>query len=233
LLILDRANPNGNYVDGPVLDRKFASFVGLNPIPVVHGLTMGEFAGMINGEGWLANGLTCDLQVIACRAYKHQDTVPLKIAPSPNLPNDQSIGLYPSLCLLEPTIVSVGRGTLTQFQVLGTPNSAAGSYTFTPVPTPGAMDPPLKGILCYGLDLREVNTRELGFSLKYLIHFFQATGSKESFFTSASFFDKLAGTDSIRLQLLAGKSEAEISASWQPALDAYKKMRKRYLIYRD
>jgi uncharacterized protein YbbC (DUF1343 family) len=233
LLILDRANPNGHYVDGPVLDRKFASFVGLNPIPVVHGLTMGEFAGMINGEGWLAKGLTCDVQVIACRSYKHRNAVPLTIAPSPNLPNDQSIGLYPSLCLLEPTLVSVGRGTLTQFQVLGTPNPVAGSYTFTPVPTPGAMDPPLKDQLCYGLDLRGVNTRELGFSLKYLIHFFQATGSKESFFTSASFFDKLAGTDSIRLQMLAGKSESEIRASWQPALEAYKKMRKRYLIYRD
>jgi uncharacterized protein YbbC (DUF1343 family) len=134
---------------------------------------------------------------------------------------------------LEPTIVSVGRGTKTQFQVVGTPNPAAGSYTFTPVPTPGAMDPPLKDQLCYGLDLREVNTRDLGFSLKYLMHFFQATGSKESFFTSASFFDKLAGTDSIRLQMLAGKSEAEIQASWQPELEAYKKMRKRYLIYRD
>jgi uncharacterized protein YbbC (DUF1343 family) len=127
----------------------------------------------------------------------------------------------------------VGRGTNNQFQVLGTPNAAAGSYTFTPVPTPGAMDPPLKGTLCYGLDLREVNTRELGFSLKYLIHFFQATGSKESFFTSASFFDKLAGTDSVRLQLLAGKLENEIRATWQADLQAYKKMRKRYLIYRD
>jgi uncharacterized protein YbbC (DUF1343 family) len=233
LLILDRANPNGHYVDGPVLDRKFASFVGLNPIPVVHGLTMGEFAQMINGEGWLANGLTCDLQIITVRSYNHRDAISLSIAPSPNLPNDQSIGLYPSLCLLEPTMVSVGRGTNNQFQVLGTPNAAAGSYTFTPVPTPGAMDPPLKGTLCYGLDLREVNTRELGFSLKYLIHFFQATGSKESFFTSASFFDKLAGTDSVRLQLLAGKLENEIRATWQADLQAYKKMRKRYLIYRD
>lgn len=233
LLILDRANPNGHYVDGPVLDRKFASFVGLNPIPVVHGLTMGEFAQMINGEGWLANGLTCDLQIITVRSYNHRDAISVSIAPSPNLPNDQSIGLYPSLCLLEPTMVSVGRGTNNQFQVLGTPNAAAGSYTFTPVPTLGAMDPPLKGTLCYGLDLREVNTRELGFSLKYLIHFFQATGSKESFFTSASFFDKLAGTDSVRLLMLAGKSEDEIRATWQADLQAYKKMRKRYLIYRD
>jgi len=233
LLLLDRANPNGHYVDGPVLDRKFASFVGLNPIPVVHGLTMGEFAGMINGEKWLANGLTCNLQVIDCQSYRHRDVVPITIAPSPNLPNGQSIGLYPSLCLLEPTLVSVGRGTTNQFQVVGTPNPAAGTYTFTPVPTPGAMDPPLKGTLCYGLDLREVNARELGFSLKYLIHFFSSTGSKESFFTSASFFDKLAGTDSLRLMLMAGKSEEEIRASWQPALNTYKKMRKRYLIYRD
>jgi uncharacterized protein YbbC (DUF1343 family) len=155
------------------------------------------------------------------------------IAPSPNLPNDQSIGLYPSLCLLEPTIVSVGRGTLTQFQVVGTPNAAAGNYTFTPVPTPGAMDPPLKGQLCYGLDLRQVNTRQLGFSLSYLIEMFEKTGRKESFFTSPAFFDKLAGTDSIRLGLLAGKSEQEIRTSWKPALDRYKEMRRRYLIYQD
>ncbi len=234
LLVFDRPNPNGHYVDGPVLDpTKYASFVGLTAIPVVHGLTMGEYAQMLNGEGWLANKLVCDLQVIPVSNYNHKTMYSVPIAPSPNLPNDQSIGLYPSLCLLEPTIVSVGRGTLTQFQVVGTPNAAAGNYTFTPVPTPGAMDPPLKGQLCYGLDLRQVNTRQLGFSLSYLIEMFEKTGRKESFFTSPAFFDKLAGTDSIRLGLLAGKSEQEIRASWKPALDRYKEMRRRYLIYQD
>ena len=234
LLVLDRPNPNGHYVDGPVLDpSRFASFVGLTAIPVVHGLTMGEYAQMLNGEGWLANKVICDLQVIPVSSYSHKSVVHVAIAPSPNLPNDQSIGLYPSLCLLEPTIVSVGRGTNSQFQVIGTPNSAAGNYTFTPVPTPGAMDPPLKGQLCYGQDLRTVPTRNLGFSLTYLIDMFEKTGRKESFFTSASFFDKLAGTDGIRLGLLAGKSEKEIRASWEPALKAYKEMRKRYLIYQD
>lgn len=234
LLVLDRPNPNGHYVDGPVLDpAKFASFVGLTAIPVVHGLTMGEYAQMLNGEGWLANKVVCDLQVIPVKNYHHQTFYSVPLAPSPNLPNDQSIGLYPSLCLLEPTIVSVGRGTKTQFQVIGTTNPAAGNYTFTPVPTPGAMDPPLKGQLCYGLDLRQVNTRQLGFSLSYLIEMFEKTGRKESFFTSPTFFDKLAGTDSVRLGLLAGKSEQEIRASWKPALDRYKEMRRRYLIYQD
>ncbi len=234
LLVFDRPNPNGHYVDGPVLDpTKYASFVGLTAIPVVHGLTMGEYAQMLNGEGWLANKLVCDLQVIPVSNYNHKTMYSVPIAPSPNLPNDQSIGLYPSLCLLEPTIVSVGRGTLTQFQVVGTPNAAAGNYTFTPIPTPGAMDPPLKGQLCYGMDLRQVNTRQLGFSLSYLIEMFEKTGRKESFFTSPAFFDKLAGTDSIRLGLLAGKSEQEIRASWKPALDRYKEMRRRYLIYQD
>ena len=234
LLVFDRPNPNGHYVDGPVLDpSRFASFVGLTAIPVVHGLTMGEYAKMLNGEGWLANRVICDLQVIPVSNYTHKSTYQVPIAPSPNLPNDQSIGLYPSICLLEPTIVSVGRGTQTQFQVVGTPNSAAGSYTFTPVPTPGAMDPPLKGQLCYGLDLRSVDTRSLGFSLRFLMEMFTKTGGKESFFTSPSFFDKLAGTDGIRLGLLAGKSETEIRASWEPALRTYKEMRKRYLIYQD
>ena len=234
LLILDRPNPNGHYVDGPVLDpSRFASFVGLTAIPVVHGLTMGEYAQMLNGEGWLANKVLCDLQVIPVSSYTHKSVVHVSIAPSPNLPNDQSIGLYPSLCLLEPTIVSVGRGTTTQFQVIGTPNSAAGNYTFTPVPTPGAMDPPLKDQLCYGMDLRAVNTRKLGFSLAYLFEMFEKTGRKESFFTSPTFFDKLAGTDAIRLGLLAGKTEKEIRSSWEPALKAYKEVRKRYLIYQD
>lgn len=232
LLIFDRANPNGHFVDGPVLDRAFASFVGLNPIPVVHGCTMGELAQMMNGEGWLAEKIHCELRVIPVRNYKHSDEVNISIAPSPNLPNNQAFGLYPSLCFFEGTAVSVGRGTNTQFQVVGAEGVGLGEYQFTPVPTPGAMDPPLKGKLCSGFDLRQVNTRKLGFSLTYLFYFFEKAGKKESFFTSPSFFDKLAGTDQLRKQMLAGLSEKEIRASWQPALNQYKALRKKYLIYR-
>jgi len=232
LVIFDRANPNGHYVDGPVLEKAFASFVGLNPIPVVHGCTMGELAQMINGEGWLAGHLRCELQVIPVAHYKHADVVNISIAPSPNLPTNQAIGLYPSLCFFEGTAVSVGRGTNTQFQVAGAEGTGLGAYQFTPVPTPGAMDPPLKGKLCSGFDLRQVNTRKLGFSLNYLFYFFEKSGKKESFFTSPSFFDKLAGTDQLRKQMLAGHSEKDIRASWQPALNQYKALRKKYLIYR-
>jgi uncharacterized protein YbbC (DUF1343 family) len=232
LLIFDRANPNGHFVDGPVLDRAFASFVGLNPIPVVHGCTMGELAQMMNGEGWLAEKIQCELRVIPVRNYKHSDEVNISIAPSPNLPNNQSIGLYPSLCFFEGTAVSVGRGTNTQFQVVGAEGVGLGEYQFTPVPTPGAMDPPLKGKLCSGFDLRQVDTRKLGFSLTYLFYFFEKAGKNESFFRSPSFFDKLAGTDQLRKQMLAGLSEKEIRASWQPALNQYKALRKKYLIYR-
>ena len=232
MIIFDRANPNGHYVDGPVLDRAFASFVGLNPIPVVHGCTMGELAQMMNGEGWLAGQVRCELRVIPVTHYTHSDVVNISIAPSPNLPNNQSIGLYPSLCFFEGTAVSVGRGTNTQFQVAGAEGLGLGNYQFTPVPTPGAMDPPLKGKLCSGFDLRQVDTRKLGFSLEYLFYFFEKSGKKESFFTSPSFFDKLAGTDQLRKQMLAGKTEKEIRASWQPALNQYKALRKKYLIYR-
>lgn len=232
LIIFDRANPNGHYVDGPVLDRAFASFVGLNPIPVVHGCTMGELAQMMNGEGWLAGQVRCELRVIPVTHYTHSDVVNISIAPSPNLPNNQSIGLYPSLCFFEGTAVSVGRGTNTQFQVAGAEGLGLGNYQFTPAPTSGAMDPPLKGKLCSGFDLRQVDTRKLGFSLEYLFYFFEKSGKKESFFTSPSFFDKLAGTDQLRKQMLAGKTEKEIRASWQPALNQYKALRKKYLIYR-
>lgn len=230
-MVLDRGNPNGWYVDGPVLDKKFASFVGLNPIPVVHGLTMGELALMINGESWLGNGKKCALEVIKAKKYQHKNRISIEVAPSPNLPNDQAIGLYPSLCLFEPTAVSVGRGTDWPFQVIGTPEAQWGNFRFTPVPKPGAMDPVMKNQECFGYDLKQVDTRKLAFSLTYLLEFFKATGSKASFFKSPSFFDKLAGTDQLRLQMLEGRSEEAIRASWEPGLQAYKKMRKGYLLY--
>ena len=232
LLVLDRPNPNGHYVDGPVLEKAQASFVGLNPIPVVHGCTLGELARMINGEGWLANSAKASLNVIPVSNYTHASPVHVAIAPSPNLPNDQSIALYPSLCLFEGTNVSVGRGTDLQFQVAGTNISGLGDYTFTPVPKPGAMDPPLKGQTCYGFNLSTLPARSLGFSLKYLLYFYQKSGLGEKFFTSPSFFDKLAGTDSLRLAIIAGKSEKEIRDSWEPGLVQYRKMRQNYLLYR-
>jgi uncharacterized protein YbbC (DUF1343 family) len=232
-IVLDRPNPNGDYVDGPVLDRKFASFVGMNPVPVVHGLTSAELALMINGEGWLEGKKSCNLTVVPCTGYTHDMVYDLPVKPSPNLPNLQSIRLYPSICLFEPTIVSVGRGTDMQFQVIGAPNKVFGSFTFTPQDKPGAMDPPNEGKVCYGQDLRQVDTRDLGFSLKYVLDFYRDALDKSKFFTSESFFDKLAGTDMIRKMIVAGKSEKEIREAYTPALNEYKEMRKKYVLYAD
>ncbi len=231
LIVLDRANPHANEVDGPVLDRKFSSFVGLNPIPLLYGCTSGELAQMINGESWLKNGLKCSLTVIPVPNYKRKEAVHISIAPSPNLPNDQAIALYPSICLFEPTVVSVGRGTDFPFQAIGTPAKKIGDFEFTPVPKPGAMDPVMKNQLCFGYDLRQVNAQKMGFSLKYLVEFFQNTELKEKFFTSPSFFDKLAGTDQLRMQLMNGLSESEIRKSWSKDLASYRQIRKKYLIY--
>ncbi|MEY2792228.1 MAG: hypothetical protein RJA76_220 [Bacteroidota bacterium] len=231
LIVLDRANPHANEVDGPLLDRKFASFVGLNPIPLLYGCTSGELAQMINGEGWLKNGVKCQLSVIPVPNYKRKEAVHISIAPSPNLPNDQAIALYPSICLFEPTVVSVGRGTDFPFQTIGTPAKKIGDFQFTPVPKPGAMDPVMKNQLCFGYDLRQVNAQKIGFSLKYLVEFFQQSDLKEKFFTSPSFFDKLAGTDQLRMQLMNGLSESEIRKSWSTDLASYRQIRKKYLIY--
>lgn len=230
-LILDRPNPNGHTVEGPVLDRKFASFVGMNPVPVVHGLTSGELAQMINGEGWLAGGKKCDLKVVACQKYNHKMVYDLPIAPSPNLPNRQSVLLYPSICLFEGTEISVGRGTDTQFQVIGGTSPSYGSYTFTPVDKPGAINPPNKGKLCYGLDLTKINAQKEGFSLKYVIEMYKKSPDKAKFFTSPSFFDKLAGTDTVRKMIIEGKSEKEICAYWESGLKTFKELRKKYLLY--
>ncbi|MCU0471084.1 MAG: DUF1343 domain-containing protein [Arcicella sp.] len=231
LLILDRPNPNGHYVDGEVLNKNFASFVGLNTIPVVHGCTVGELAQMINGEGWLAGNEKCDLKIIKCLNYKHSTAYTPPIAPSPNLPNLQSMLLYPSICFFEGTVVSVGRGTDKQFQVIGSPNPKNGSFTFTPIDKPGANNPPQEGKLCYGLDLSTVNARTNEINLKYLLDFYQKSEDKTKFFSSPSFFDKLAGSDSLRKQIIAGVSEKQIRASWKKNLDQYKDTRKKYLLY--
>ena len=231
LLILDRPNPNGHYVDGQVLDKKFASFVGLNPVPVVHGCTVGELAQMINGEGWLSENRKCNMQVIKCLGYKHSMAYNPPIATSPNLPNLQSMLLYPSICFFEGTEVSVGRGTDKQFQVIGSPNPMNGTFTFTPEDKPGAKNPPQKGKLCYGEDLSTIDARKQEFTLKHLIAFYQKSENKAKFFSSPSFFDKLAGSDTLRKQIIAGMNEKQIRMSWKEDLEKYKAMRKKYLLY--
>ena len=231
LLILDRPNPNGHYVDGQVLDKKFASFVGLNPVPVVHGCTVGELAQMINGEGWLAGNKKCNFQIVKCLGYKHSTPYNPPIATSPNLPNLQSMLLYPSICFFEGTDVSVGRGTDKQFQVIGSPNPKNGSFTFTPEDKPGAKNPPQKGKLCYGEDLSKIDARNQAFTLKYVIDYYKKSDNKAKFFSSPSFFDKLAGSDTTRKQIIAGMTETQIRASWKADLDNYKTIRKKYLLY--
>jgi len=234
-LVLDRPNPNGHYVDGPVLDKKYKSFVGMHPIPIVHGMTVGEYAQMVNGEAWLAEGQKCDLTVITCKNYTHQTPYELPIKPSPNLPNSRSIYLYPSLCLFEGTSVSVGRGTNTQFQVYGHPDFEEGDYSYTPVPMEGAKYPKHKNTACKGYDLRKISMAHLqtdhGFNIQYLLKFYKQSKNKESFFLKNRFFDKLAGTDQLRLQIIAGKTEEEIRETWQEGLMAFKVIRERYLLY--
>jgi uncharacterized protein YbbC (DUF1343 family) len=230
-IVLDRPNPNGHYVGGPVLDKKFASFVGMNTVPIVHGMTSAELAKMINGEGWLAKNAQCKLEVVTCKGYQYKMAYHLPVAPSPNLPNRQSILLYPSICLFEGTGISVGRGTDTQFQVIGGTNAAYGSYTFTPVDKPGAINPPNEGKLCYGLDLTKIDAQKEVFTLKYVIDMYNKSGLGEKFFTSPSFFDKLAGNDYIRKMIIAGKTEKEISQVWAEDLKKFKQLRKKYCLY--
>ena len=231
LIILDRPNPNGHYIDGPVLDPKFKSFVGMHPIPVVHGLTVGELARMINGEGWLGPGKSCSLTVVPVGNYTHQTPYVLPVRPSPNLPNQRAVLLYPSLCFFEGTVVSVGRGTDKQFQVIGSPYTKYGAYQFTPVDKPGAMNPPLEGQLCYGLDLSTIAISKTEMMLDYFFDFFNRASDKTKFFLANGGIDRLAGTDQLRLQVLAGVPAQKIRASWQPALNAYKETRKKYLLY--
>lgn len=239
LLILDRPNPNGHYVDGPVLDSAQKSFVGLHPVPIVHGLTVAEYARMINEEGWLSNGLKCELYHVECLNYNHSKMYKLPIKPSPNLPNMQSIYLYPSLCLFEGTTVSIGRGTQKQFQIYGHPNATVGDFTFTPTPQEGAKEPPHKGLLCKGYDLSIVSTEELQknkeLNLNYLIDFYNHLNPAQQadFFLKTKFFHSIAGTKNLQTQIENKTNIAEIRKSWQPKLNAYKALRKKYLLYKD
>ena len=232
-IVTDRPNPC-DYIDGPVREASKKSFVGMHPIPVLHGCTVGELAQMINGEGWLKDGLRCELTVIPVEGWKHGQPYSLPIKPSPNLPNDQSIALYASLCPFEGTSVSVGRGTHTPFQIIGSPDIQTYPYTFTPQALEGFDKNPLhKGKACSGLDLRYIQTPK-GFSLKYVIEFYQAyrkAGKADRFFTRASWFDLLLGTSSVREAIIAGKDETSIRSSWQRSLDNYKIIRQRYLLY--
>ena len=230
LLILDRPNPNGYYVDGPVRDEKRQSFVGMHPIPIVHGLTVGELAQMINGEKWLAGQRTCKITVIPSQNYTHKSRYSLPVKPSPNLPNDLAIQLYPSICLFEGTSVSVGRGTEMPFQVLGSPFYTKKAYSFTPKSLPGATNPPHLNQVCYGYKLTSADVQGK-FTVKYILDFYNNATDKEKFFTN--FFTTLAGTPDLKVQIIAGKTEDQIRASWQPTLQAYKKMRKQYLLYPD
>ncbi|WP_085536824.1 exo-beta-N-acetylmuramidase NamZ family protein [Massilibacteroides vaginae] len=234
LLVLDRPNPN-DFVDGPVLKPGFESFVGMHPIPVLHGLTVGELAWMINGEGWLKSDPdSCKLKVIKMENWRHGDPYWLPVKPSPNLPNDQSVRLYASLCFFEATNVSVGRGTYFPFQVLGVPDPKYGEFTFTPISTPGFdLNPLHKNKTCYGVDLRELPF-EGGFTLRFFFDFYKKAGKDQAlFFTRANWFDLLSGSKELRTQIIKGLGEEEIKASWQNDLEAYKKLRKKYLLYED
>lgn len=235
LIILDRPNPNGFYVDGPVLDTTYRSFVGLDQLPIVHGLTIAEYAQMINGEGWLKNHVKCKLKIIKVAGYTHDTPYTLPINPSPNLNTQRSILLYPSICLFEGTTLSLGRGTLMPFQVLGHPSlDKEFRFSFTPISIPGmSEDPPQKGKLCFGIDLRGYDVDQFRKSKKidilWLKKLYDAFPDKEHFFNA--YFTKLAGTNELRKQIEAGKSEQDIRRSWEPALSRYKEMRKKYLLY--
>src|SRR5690606_20026486 len=216
-------------IDGPILKKEFSSFVGLHPIPVVHGLTVGELAQMINGEGWLKNGVKADIQVVKTKNWNHSMSYSLPVKPSPNLPNDLSIRLYPSLCFFEGTDSSVGRGTYFPFQVYGAPDKKYGDFTFTPVSINGmSKNPPHENKTCYGRDLRE-ESLDHRFTLKYLLEMYHQSGKGAAFFNN--FFDKLAGTDQLRKDIIAGKTETEIRASWQKDLEDYRKIKEKYSLY--
>ena len=226
LLVLDRPNPNGHYVDGPILDTAFQSFVGMHPIPIVHGMTIGEYAKMINGENWISG--KCDLTIIEMKNYTHEMTYDLPIKPSPNLPNAKSINLYPSLCLFEGTTISIGRGTHYPFQHFGSPYLES-NYSFTPKSGKGSRYPKHKNIECFGTNLRFQDNYLMAINLNWIIEAYKQCPEKEKFFND--FFDKLAGSKKLRLQVIEGKTAKEIKATWEEGLDKFRGIRKKYLIY--
>ena len=235
VIVLDRPNPNGFYVDGSVLEPQYKSFVGMHPVPVVYGMTIGEYARMINGEKWLANGAKCDLEVVKLEGYTHQTRYELPVAPSPNLQTKKAILFYPSLCFFEGTNVSVGRGTDHPFEMYGAPGLLDGAYTFTPHAIPGVSEnPPFKDQVCRGELLASVCIdwdAPGSLDLFFLLNAYQNYPDKANFFLKNNFFDKLAGTDQLRKQIVEGVSEEEIRASWKPGLEKFKEIRGKYLLY--
>ncbi|PJJ84392.1 uncharacterized protein YbbC (DUF1343 family) [Mucilaginibacter auburnensis] len=235
LMVLDRPNPNGLTIDGPILDTAYKSFVGMHPIPITHGMTIAEYAQMINGEGWLAKGVKCRLKIIKMHNYTHAMPYKLPVNPSPNLNTYQSILLYPSVCLFEGTTLSLGRGTMEPFQIIGHPAlKGKYNYSFKPVSIPGmSEDPPQKNMICYGIDLKKYNADSLRRSgkinLSWLIKTYQDFPDKAKFFNA--YFTKLAGTEQLRKQIEQGLSEQQIRDSWQAGLNKFKTIRKKYLLY--
>lgn len=234
ILVLDRPNPHDGYIDGPVLKKKWESFVGMHEVPVVYGLTIGEYGKMVNGEKWLKNGVQAKYTLIPMQKYHKQKRYAILDKPSPNLPNDRSINLYPSLCFFEGTQVSVGRGTDIPFQLYGSPWTKDLPYQFTPKPNFGAKDPFLNGKLCYGENLSNHSKDLRTLNLEWLIKAYKNyKNPQQDFFLKNFFFDTLAGSDDLRKQIVAGKSEAEIKASWKPDLEKFSKIRSKYVIYED
>jgi len=233
-LVLDRPNPNGFYFDGNILDTAYSSFVGMDPVPVVHGMTVGEYAGMINGEGWLKNGISCDLVVIKCKNYSHKTLYDLPVKPSPNLPNQTSVYLYPSICFFEGTAISLGRGTSFPFQVFGSPDLPDKGFSFIPESVPGAKNPPLLGIKCFGTDLRDAIEKKLvpkpELNLNWLISAYNDFPQKDKFFTS--YFDVLAGGPVLREQIQKGMTSEQIRETWKEGLARFSKIRQKYLLYK-
>ena len=229
LIVLDRPNPNGHYVDGPVLEKKFKSFVGMHPVPIVYGMTIGEFSLMINNEGWLENNISCDLLVIPMKNYSRTKEYDLPIKPSPNLPNSKSINLYPSLCFFEQTPVSVGRGTKMQFQVFGNPDWQDLDFNFTPKSMEGAKYPKHENNVCFGFDLRK-NPIENQINLDWILIAYEKSNNKDSFFRSG--FNKLAGNDKLQKQIIEGLNGKEIKKSWKKGIKNFMLKRSKYLIYK-
>ena len=228
IIVLDRPNPNSHYVDGPVLNHKNSSFVGMHPVPIVYGMTIGEYAKMINGEGWLSNGIACDLKVISIQNYTHKTPYELLTRPSPNLPNAQAIALYPSLCLLEQTVISIGRGTNKQFQIYGHPSFPKNQFSFTPKPNFGAKSPKQNGTLCYGIDLTKIKKPDR-VELKWLIDAYRNFPEKSGFFLKG--FNRISGTNNLKIQIEQEIPESEIRKTWDQDLKKFKKIREKYLIY--
>ena len=228
LIVLDRPNPNAHYIDGPVLNLEHKSFVGMHPVPIVYGMTIGEYAQMINGEKWLSNSIKCDLTVIPLKNYTHQTTYELTVRPSPNLPNKQSIALYPSLCLLEPTKVSIGRGTDLQFQVYGHPGFPKTDFSYVPKSNFGSKNPKHKGQICYGENLTTVNPPSK-IELKWLLNAYSNFSEKDSFFLKG--FERISGVSNLKKQLIEGVNEKTIRDSWTDGLNEFKKIRIKYLLY--